>query len=89
MWPPEAFEEGAEFLESLSKCYANAHGPALKIAFAKTLILLLHPIGKARNCCHNRLKVPSSPSFGRPLKQRPIIPNGEKQLRLSTPEQER
>lgn len=45
VWPPEAFEEGAEFMESLSKSYANAHGH-LKIAFAETLIMLLHPIGK-------------------------------------------
>ncbi|KAJ3514095.1 hypothetical protein NLJ89_g2574 [Agrocybe chaxingu] len=46
VWPPEAFEEAAEFLESLSKSYANAHGPNLKMAFAETLITLLHPIGK-------------------------------------------
>ncbi|KAF8962300.1 cell morphogenesis N-terminal-domain-containing protein [Flammula alnicola] len=45
VWPPEAFEEGAEFMESLSKSYGNAHGQ-LKIAFAETLIMLLHPIGK-------------------------------------------
>ena len=32
-------------MESLSKSYANAHGH-LKIAFAETLIMLLHPIGK-------------------------------------------
>ncbi|KAF8634828.1 hypothetical protein AX17_004079 [Amanita inopinata Kibby_2008] len=46
VWPPEAFEEGAEFLESLSKSFANAHGQRLKIAFAETLSQLLHPIGK-------------------------------------------
>ncbi|KAH9477954.1 Cell morphogenesis protein PAG1 [Psilocybe cubensis] len=45
VWPPEAFEEGAEFMELLSKSYANSHGH-LKVAFAETLILLLHPIGK-------------------------------------------
>ncbi|KAF9561441.1 hypothetical protein CPC08DRAFT_817717 [Agrocybe pediades] len=45
VWPPEAFEEGAEFMETLSKSYANAHGQ-LKTAFAETLIVLLHPIGK-------------------------------------------
>ena len=33
-------------MESLSKSYVNAHGLRLKIAFAETLILLLHPIGK-------------------------------------------
>ena len=36
-------------MESLSKSYANAHGPTLKISFAETFILLLHPIGKARD----------------------------------------
>ncbi|KAJ7599265.1 cell morphogenesis N-terminal-domain-containing protein [Mycena floridula] len=46
VWPPEAFEEGAEFLESLSKSFANAHGFRLKSAFAETLVHLLHPIGK-------------------------------------------
>ncbi|KAF8156931.1 cell morphogenesis N-terminal-domain-containing protein [Crassisporium funariophilum] len=46
VWPPEAFEEGAEFMESLSKSFANAHGPGLKIIFAEVLIMLLHPIGK-------------------------------------------
>jgi len=46
VWPPEAFEEGAEFLESLSKSFVNAHGLRLKIAFAETLLHLLHQIGK-------------------------------------------
>ncbi|KAG5220378.1 Cell morphoproteinis protein [Salix suchowensis] len=46
VWPPETFEEGAEFLESLSKSFANAHGLRLKIAFAETLLHLIHPIGK-------------------------------------------
>ncbi|KAJ7273302.1 cell morphogenesis N-terminal-domain-containing protein [Mycena rebaudengoi] len=46
VWPPEAFEEGAEFLESLSKSFAQAHGLRLKTAFAETLVKLLHPIGK-------------------------------------------
>lgn len=45
VWPPEAFEEGAEFLESLSKSFENAHGLRLKTAFADTLVQLLHPIG--------------------------------------------
>ena len=48
VWPPEAFEEGAEFLESLSKSFANAHGQRLKIVFAEILVQLLHPIGKVR-----------------------------------------
>lgn len=46
VWPPEAFEEGAEFFESLSKSFANAHGFRLKSAFAETLVQILHPIGK-------------------------------------------
>ncbi|KAG1858767.1 cell morphogenesis N-terminal-domain-containing protein [Suillus subalutaceus] len=46
VWPPEAFEEGAEFLELLAKSFANAHGLRFKIAFADTLTRLLHPIGK-------------------------------------------
>ncbi|KAG8725716.1 Cell morphogenesis protein PAG1, partial [Ceratobasidium sp. 428] len=46
VWPPEAFEEGAEFMESLSKSFANAHGTRLKISFAQSLVQILHPIGK-------------------------------------------
>ena len=48
VWPPEAFEEGADFMESLSKSFENAHGSRLKIAFAETLLSILHPIGKVR-----------------------------------------
>lgn len=46
VWPPESFEEGAEFMESLSKCFESAHGFRLKLTFAETLVRLLHPIGK-------------------------------------------
>ncbi|KAI0766408.1 cell morphogenesis N-terminal-domain-containing protein [Trametes elegans] len=46
VWPPERFEEGAEFLASLSKAFDNAHGNRLKTIFAETLVHLLHPIGK-------------------------------------------
>ncbi|KAI0938631.1 hypothetical protein AcV5_000269 [Taiwanofungus camphoratus] len=46
VWPPESFEEGAEFLASLSKSFENAHGNRLKTAFAETLVHLLHPIAK-------------------------------------------
>ncbi|KAL0069649.1 Cell morphogenesis protein PAG1 [Marasmius tenuissimus] len=46
VWPPEAFEEGAEFMESLSKSFVHAHGHRLKSAFAETLIQILHPIGQ-------------------------------------------
>ncbi|KAI6165896.1 cell morphogenesis C-terminal-domain-containing protein [Pisolithus thermaeus] len=42
----QAFEEGAEFLESLAKSFENAHGLRFKIAFAETITRLLHPIGK-------------------------------------------
>ncbi|KAI0076513.1 hypothetical protein K474DRAFT_1622759 [Panus rudis PR-1116 ss-1] len=47
VWPPERFEEGAEFLESLSKSFGNAHGNRLKSVFAETLVHMLHPIAKA------------------------------------------
>ncbi|KAL0571892.1 Cell morphogenesis protein PAG1 [Marasmius crinis-equi] len=46
VWPPEAFEEGAEFMESLSKSFVHAHGHRLKSAFAETLVHILHPIGQ-------------------------------------------
>ncbi|KAF9070360.1 cell morphogenesis N-terminal-domain-containing protein [Rhodocollybia butyracea] len=46
VWPSEAFEEGAEFMESLSKAFMQAHGFRLKSAFAETLIHILHPIAK-------------------------------------------
>ncbi|GLB39112.1 putative cell morphogenesis N-terminal [Lyophyllum shimeji] len=46
VWPPESFEEGAEFLESLSMSFGHAHGLRLKTAFAETLTHILHPIGK-------------------------------------------
>ena len=45
VWPPECFEEGADFLERFAQCFANAHG-RLKPAFAESLVQLLHPIGK-------------------------------------------
>ena len=46
VWPPEAFEDGAEFMESLSKVFENAHGLRLKTTFAETLLQVMHPIGK-------------------------------------------
>ncbi|KAJ3766391.1 cell morphogenesis N-terminal-domain-containing protein [Lentinula raphanica] len=46
VWPSESFEEGAEFMESLSKAFLQAHGFRLKTAFAETLIHILHPISK-------------------------------------------
>ena len=49
VWPPESFEEGAEFLASLSKSFDNAHGYRFKTIFAETLIQILHPIGKVNS----------------------------------------
>ncbi|TFK86780.1 hypothetical protein K466DRAFT_663499 [Polyporus arcularius HHB13444] len=46
VWPPERFEEGAEFLAALAKVFENAHGNRLKTIFAETLVHTLHPIGK-------------------------------------------
>ncbi|KAH9835250.1 cell morphogenesis N-terminal-domain-containing protein [Rhodofomes roseus] len=46
VWPPEAFEEGADFMASLSKSFENAHGNRLKTSFAETLVYMLHPIAK-------------------------------------------
>lgn len=46
VYPSEAFEEAAEFLESLSKSFANAHGQRLKSAFAEVLTTLLHPVNE-------------------------------------------
>jgi hypothetical protein len=38
-------------MESLSKSFFHAHGTRLKIAFAQSLVQLLHPIGKVRISC--------------------------------------
>ncbi|KAI0264751.1 cell morphogenesis N-terminal-domain-containing protein [Gloeopeniophorella convolvens] len=46
VWPPESFEEGAEFMEALAKAFENAHGFRFKLSFAETLIHLLHPVAK-------------------------------------------
>ncbi|KAF9444887.1 hypothetical protein P691DRAFT_806559 [Macrolepiota fuliginosa MF-IS2] len=46
VWPYEAFEEGAEFMEPLAKAFGNAHGLRLKSTFAETLVHILHPISK-------------------------------------------
>ncbi|KXN85573.1 Cell morphogenesis protein PAG1 [Leucoagaricus sp. SymC.cos] len=46
VWPYEAFEEGAEFMEPLAKAFGNAHGLRLKTTFAETLMHILHPISK-------------------------------------------
>jgi hypothetical protein len=49
VYPPEKFEEGAEFMEALCHSFEHAHGATLKITFAETLTRLLHPIGKVRS----------------------------------------
>ncbi|KAI9447301.1 cell morphogenesis N-terminal-domain-containing protein [Russula earlei] len=46
VWPPESFEEGAEFMEGLAKAFENAHGFRFKLSFMETLIHLLHPVAK-------------------------------------------
>ncbi|KAG9006543.1 Cell morphogenesis protein PAG1 [Tulasnella sp. JGI-2019a] len=46
VYPSEAFEEGAEFVENLSKSFANAHGQRLKTTYAEVLTKVLHPVGK-------------------------------------------
>ena len=48
VYPPENFEEGAEFLDSLSKSFEHAHGSRLKTVFAEILVHMLHDIGKVR-----------------------------------------
>lgn len=48
VWPPEAFEEGAEFMEAIAKSFVNAHGQQFKTVFTETLTRILHPIGKVR-----------------------------------------
>ena len=50
VWPPEQFEMGAEFMESLALCFRNAHGFKMKSVFAENLTHLLHPLGKVREC---------------------------------------
>jgi Cell morphogenesis N-terminal len=52
VWPPESFEEGAEFMEALAKAFENAHGFRFKLSFAETLVQLLHPVAKVsfRSC---------------------------------------
>jgi hypothetical protein len=47
-WPPEAFEEATDFMSEFAQYFADAHGLKLKIAFAESLIHLLHPISKVR-----------------------------------------
>ncbi|KAI0053212.1 hypothetical protein FA95DRAFT_1674602 [Auriscalpium vulgare] len=46
VWPPDAFEEGGEFMEPLAQAFVNAHGFRFKMAFAETLVHLIHPVAK-------------------------------------------
>ncbi|KAI0694213.1 cell morphogenesis N-terminal-domain-containing protein [Cytidiella melzeri] len=46
VWPPESFEEAAEFMEALSKTFENAHGNRLKTAFAESLLHLMYSVAK-------------------------------------------
>ncbi|PWN94109.1 hypothetical protein FA10DRAFT_226487 [Acaromyces ingoldii] len=46
-YPMELFEEGAEFLETVSRNYAAAHGQRLKYAYAETLTNLLLPVAQS------------------------------------------
>jgi hypothetical protein len=87
VWPPEAFEDGAEFMELLSKSFAHAHGYKLKCAFAETLTQVLHSIGKVRSS-YSKTWQSADVSF-RLLKQRRIILNGPKPLKIFIPKRKR
>lgn len=84
VWPPEAFEDGAEFMESLSKIFENAHGLRLKTTFAETLLQILHPIGKVKSLSddENHANIFSS----RQRKQKLITLCGQRQSKSSIQE---
>ncbi|KAG8827735.1 Cell morphogenesis protein PAG1 [Serendipita sp. 401] len=42
----EDLEEATDFMSEFAQCFGDAHGLKLKIAFAETLIQLLHPVSK-------------------------------------------
>ncbi|GMK55966.1 hypothetical protein CspeluHIS016_0210220 [Cutaneotrichosporon spelunceum] len=44
VYPESELEMAAEFIDTLSAFFANAHGTALKIAYAETFTHLLHPV---------------------------------------------
>ncbi|UZJ52359.1 hypothetical protein CBS101457_001679 [Exobasidium rhododendri] len=46
-YPMELFEEGAEFLQVISKHFAAAHGQRIKIAYAEALTQLMLPVAKS------------------------------------------
>ncbi|CAO1615945.1 unnamed protein product [Jaminaea pallidilutea] len=47
VFPMEAFEEGADFLETISRFFAGAHGQRVKMCYADTLTHLLLPVAKS------------------------------------------
>lgn len=47
VFPMEQFEEGAEFLETISRFFAGAHGQRVKTAYAEALTHLILPVAKA------------------------------------------
>ncbi|PWN30459.1 hypothetical protein BDZ90DRAFT_225274 [Jaminaea rosea] len=47
VFPMEHFEEGAEFLETISRFFVGAHGQRVKTAYAETLTHLILPVAKA------------------------------------------
>ncbi|WVF72479.1 hypothetical protein IAT40_007294 [Kwoniella sp. CBS 6097] len=44
VYPEDELEMSSEFIQSLAGFFANAHGQALKIAYAETFTSLLHPV---------------------------------------------
>jgi len=51
VYPPEAFDMGAEFLKDLATCFAQTHGAVLKIAYVDVLLRLIHPIANVSRPC--------------------------------------
>ncbi|EPQ28778.1 uncharacterized protein PFL1_03581 [Pseudozyma flocculosa PF-1] len=47
VYPMELFEEGAEFVEILSRHFANAHGTRIKTAYAESFVRLLLPVARS------------------------------------------
>ncbi|WVQ77970.1 hypothetical protein IAT38_000051 [Cryptococcus sp. DSM 104549] len=44
VYPEDELEMSSEFIQSLAEFFANAHGQALKVAYAETFTSLLHPV---------------------------------------------
>ena len=53
VYPMEAFEEGATFLDSLARFFAHAHGYLVKRALARVLRALLLPVARAAGAEQN------------------------------------